>query len=65
MDQSQLAEAKLTDKVNELLGRGQRYASQLSSQATAQLRERPAIAVAGALAIGFLVGALLARRSGR
>ena len=65
MDQAQM-ESKLSGKVGEQLGsilsRGQQYATQLGSQAQATLRERPMIAVAGAVALGFIAGALLARR---
>jgi ElaB/YqjD/DUF883 family membrane-anchored ribosome-binding protein len=56
---------KVGDQVNGLLNRGQQYATQLGAQAQAQLRERPLVAVLGAVALGFIAGALLARRSGR
>jgi ElaB/YqjD/DUF883 family membrane-anchored ribosome-binding protein len=61
-------ETKLGGKVeqlNGLLNKGQQYATQLGAQAQAQLRERPLVAVLGAVALGFIAGALLARRSGR
>lgn len=62
MDQAQLESKKVSEQISSLLSRGQQYATQLGSQAQAQLRERPLIAVVGAVALGFIAGALLARR---
>ncbi|HKY03041.1 MAG TPA: DUF883 C-terminal domain-containing protein [Burkholderiales bacterium] len=61
--QSKLDQSK--QQINELLTRGQAYAAEFGAKTQAQLRERPFVAVAGAVALGFIVGALLARRRSR
>ena len=66
MDQAEMQQSKFDQskqQLNELISRGQAYAAEFGSKAQAQLRERPFVAVAGAVAVGFVLGALLARRS--
>jgi ElaB/YqjD/DUF883 family membrane-anchored ribosome-binding protein len=65
MDQNEITDSGLGAQLNGLLGRSQAYAAQIGSRAQEQLRERPMIAVAGAIALGFIAGALLARRPRR
>ena len=63
MDQTELKQSNIGNQLQDLLGRGQQYASQVGTRAQTQLRERPLVAVAGALVLGIAAGALLGRYS--
>lgn len=62
MDQSDLQESKLGAQMHDMLAKGQHYAAQLGARTQQSLRERPLIAVLGALALGVVVGAVLGRQ---